>query len=709
MEYVQNVWEIEFSSGIGFSPKENYNKMTLVDLYAFVTDEQNESKFQLLRSNDDSVTQDQKSEIKKKLPWVTLSGVFAGKRAASKFNSEEVCLVQADFDHIDDPNALKKVLSELSCVAMTFISPSGNGVKAIVHVENGCKDFSIIWSSVSSFLKKNTGYEIDAATKDISRLMFLSYDADCFKNYSTVPLEISQVDENNGSEVSQQKKAFIGQINDDGDLTKVSNAMNSISCEDYQTWLQVGMALHNSFFASEEAKEVWSNWSSKSVKFNQKDIDSKWNTFDNYSGLPLTIATIFKLATENGWKNPKKIDKQVLTIEDCSEREQSGIKNIKDEWYFCSKTNSIINKSTFEELSGVGRDSLVKSTCGAKSFNFAIQQMERIYNAVHWWGYEGVLTFENNKLFSKWKTYVPSNGLFFDDNYQDGDALKILQTFLKLNYDEDELLLKWICCCVHGGLKKPDWGLALYGDKGGGKSIIFDLICSLIGVQNTSMRTPKQVEDKFNGDFEGKRLVFYDEMVAGKKELIDFQNDMKDKVTSKFLKVRAMRNDQFVVPNHIMFMMATNDAQGFPIEENDGRWLVLKTKIKVENRNAIDPDEKTVVDKMWNVIKNYAGNLFEELKLVDFNNIPRNAPETQYQKEVIEMKTSYTEEVVAEYVNEHLVDDCTFIKSSDFKDWTNEHNRKVNNNDLQKCFAKFNFVKSKKTFQGKEFRGWEKK
>lgn len=709
MEDVQNVWKIEFSSGVGFSQKENYHKMTLVDLYNFITDEKNESKFQLLRSNDDSVTQDKKSEIKKKLPWVTLSGVFTENRAASKFNSEEVCLVQADFDHIDDPNSLKKELSKLPCVAMTFISPSGNGVKAIVHVEKSCKDFSIIWSAVSNFLKENTGYEIDAATKDISRLMFLSYDADCYKNYRTFPLEISQVVESNGFEVSQQKNGFISQINTDGDLTKVANAMNSISCEDYQTWLQVGMGLYNSFFASEEAKEVWSDWSSQSVKFNQKDIDSKWNSFDSYSGLPLTIATIFKLAKENGWKNPKKIDKQILTIEDCSEMEQSGIKSIKDDWYFCSTTNAIINKKTFEELTYIGRDSLIRSTCGAKSYNFAIQQMERIFDAVHWWGYEGVVNFENKKLFSKWKQFSPKNEEVFNDNYENGSALKALQAFLKLNYDEEDLFLKWMACCVHGGLKKPDFGLALYGDKGSGKGIVFDIIRFLIGVENTCMRTPKQVDSQFNGDFEGKRLVFYDEIVTGKKEQLDFQNDMKDKITSSFLKVRAMRKDQYVVPSHIMYMMATNDAQGFPIEPNDGRWLVLKTKIEVQYRNIVKVDEKKIVDDLWCILKNHAGNLFEELKSVDFTDIPRNAPETKYQLEVVEMKTCYTEEVVAEYVNEHLISDCSFIKSSDFRNWTSEHDRKINNNDLQKCFAKFNFFKSKKNIFGKECRGWEKK
>ncbi|MEL7641018.1 MAG: BT4734/BF3469 family protein [Solidesulfovibrio sp.] len=706
MEELQNVWDLEFSHGIGFYPMQKYQKMTLKELYKFVTDEKNEKNFELLRSDNNSVSPERKSEIKKKLPWVTLSGEFTGNRSGNKFTSEKVSLVQADFDHVNEPNILKRMLAELPCVAMTFISPSGNGVKAIIHVENGCNDFSRIWSSVSIFLNKRTGHQIDAATKDISRLMFLSYDPDCYKNESTIPLKITQqVNESNIVE-TQNKNVIVSEMSIKDDLINVASALRYIDCEDYQIWLQVGMALHNTFFASEEAKQLWADWSQQSAKFNQSTMDYKWNSFKNYSGNKISIATIFKIATANGWKGKKQVYKQILRLDDCNEREKTGVKTLVDEWLFCSCDNKIINRNTFEELHGVGRDSLVKSLCGSKSYSFAIQQMQRIYNTIHWWGYHGIVYYDNKKLFSKWAPYVPQNKE--NENYNQGDAIKILEKFLEINYDEPELLLKWIACCVHGGVKKPDFGLALFGDKGSGKSIIYDIICSLIGVQNAVMRTPLQADSKFNGDFEGKRLVFFDEMVAGKKELLDFQNDIKDKVTGKELKVRAMKKDQFVVPNHAMFMMATNDSHGLPIEENDGRWLVLKTKIEVQNRIPANVDEKKVVDSLWGIIEKFPGYLFEELKSIDFKNIPRSAPVTAYQKQVNEMKVSYTEEVVAEYINENLHSDVSFIKSSSFKDWCIANQRKVNNNELQKSFAKFNYLKTKNKIDGKEYRGYQK-
>lgn len=700
-----------FSAGIGFGEKEKYNKLSLVDVYDYITDGENKQIFDAIRNADEEV----QNELKKKLPWVTLSGCFEGSRRKEKFNAENVEFVQADFDHIENPLELKHKLSKLECVKMCFISPSGKGVKAIIHVEKVCKDFLTIWKNVHGYLMEETGCEIDVATKDISRLMFLSYDENCYINYNSIPLQITEtenIEVRDNIPIKEEKQTNMFKTDSNNDFAKVRGALNYVDCEDYQVWLKVGMALHNSFFASEYAKQLWSDWSSRSAKFNQNNIDYKWNSFDTYTGKKVTIATIFKIAMDNGWKVPKTENKQILSVDDCNEREQNGIQNIKNEWYFCSKTNSIINKNTFEELNGIGRDSLIKSACGAKIFNVAIQQLERIYDTVHWWGYDGVIDFENKKLFSKWTPFVPQN---IGETYNPGDALKILKTFLNINYDESELLLQWIACCVHGKLTKPDWGLALYGEKGSGKGILFEIISALIGVQNTSMRTPKQVDGIFNGDFEGKRLVFFDEMVAGKKELLDFQNDMKDKITAKFLKVRAMRKDQYVVPSHIMFMMATNHGDGFPIEENDGRWLVLKSKIKVKNRNIVNQDEKNIVDRMWNILQNNAKHLFEELKAVDFSGLPRNAPETVYHREIVESKSSYTEEVVDEYVNEFLPDiirnscnDDGFIKASSFKDWCLQNGRKINNNDLRKSFFRFGYEIKKKRIDGKEYRGYQK-
>lgn len=68
---------------------------------------------------------------------------------------------------------------------------------------------------------------------------------------------------------------------------------------EYDDWLAVGMAIHN----ATEGKGVmlWDSWSQQSSKYNENAIRTKWTSFGSPHGEPITIATLKKLASENGW------------------------------------------------------------------------------------------------------------------------------------------------------------------------------------------------------------------------------------------------------------------------------------------------------------------------------------------------------------------------------------------------------------------------
>lgn len=77
------------------------------------------------------------------------------------------------------------------------------------------------------------------------------------------------------------------------------SALDCIPCDDYQIWLDVGMALKAGNFDI----SVWDKWSSKSSKYNSQEIVKKWDSFD---GTGITIATIFYYAKDYGFKYPTK-------------------------------------------------------------------------------------------------------------------------------------------------------------------------------------------------------------------------------------------------------------------------------------------------------------------------------------------------------------------------------------------------------------------
>ena len=74
----------------------------------------------------------------------------------------------------------------------------------------------------------------------------------------------------------------------------------------YEDWRNIGMALHHQYEGSDIGLELFDKWSSKGSKYEgQGSLDKKWQSFANYSGTPVTIGTLIKMATEGGANVPE--------------------------------------------------------------------------------------------------------------------------------------------------------------------------------------------------------------------------------------------------------------------------------------------------------------------------------------------------------------------------------------------------------------------
>src|SRR5690625_698053 len=85
-------------------------------------------------------------------------------------------------------------------------------------------------------------------------------------------------------------------------LSMVDSIPNDYS--DYDTYLSIGMAIHDASGGTDEGLEAWDQWARKSNKYNKMDIDRRWHSFGKYGGARVTAATLYKLATEAGWQEP---------------------------------------------------------------------------------------------------------------------------------------------------------------------------------------------------------------------------------------------------------------------------------------------------------------------------------------------------------------------------------------------------------------------
>lgn len=87
-------------------------------------------------------------------------------------------------------------------------------------------------------------------------------------------------------------------VNDD----QVREALELIEeyADDYETWVNVGMALHHQYDGGADGLELFDDWSQNSVKYKDGEADVKWRSFNNAprNRSPITFAYVLKLKND---------------------------------------------------------------------------------------------------------------------------------------------------------------------------------------------------------------------------------------------------------------------------------------------------------------------------------------------------------------------------------------------------------------------------
>ena len=105
---------------------------------------------------------EKRSDLKKQLPVICFSGVFKGTRHSNNL-VEHSGLIVLDFDSIENVNEKKNELKKYPFVISCFVSPSGNGVKAVIWIKDKEKHHEHYLSLLRDFT------DADKSTKDVAR------------------------------------------------------------------------------------------------------------------------------------------------------------------------------------------------------------------------------------------------------------------------------------------------------------------------------------------------------------------------------------------------------------------------------------------------------------------------------------------------------------------------------------------------------------
>jgi putative DNA primase/helicase len=179
-----------------------------------------------------------------------------------------------------------------ACNTYTELSPSGTGV----HI-------------------------IAAGTTDTTKSNAIGLEVYCGKQFFTVtgrrwsgtPAEVNPIDEKVIKRLQATVQAAKGgaartrppapQVAPDDDIERrLADALQCVSASvGYHDWLNIGMGLKAAL--GDRGFALWNYWSSKGDSYpGTEALDRKWHSFQSDG---VTEATVFKLATQAGWKPPR--------------------------------------------------------------------------------------------------------------------------------------------------------------------------------------------------------------------------------------------------------------------------------------------------------------------------------------------------------------------------------------------------------------------
>lgn len=127
-------------------------------------------------------SKEERNKLKAKLPAILFQGEFTHRAIIGLVNASGLMIL--DFDGITEDSELRNTFNKLKenkHIVSVFISPSGNGLKALLRINKvDATTYTKIFKSFKEEFKYNY---FDIATSDVSRVCFSSYDPNIYINY----------------------------------------------------------------------------------------------------------------------------------------------------------------------------------------------------------------------------------------------------------------------------------------------------------------------------------------------------------------------------------------------------------------------------------------------------------------------------------------------------------------------------------------------
>jgi len=331
-------------------------------------------------------------------------------------------------------------------------------------------------------------------------------------------------------------------------------ALPYIPVDDRDNWLHVGMALHYLDESWQDLpRKMWDAWSKKSSKFNKdNDQDTTWNHFRPDHKNPITVETVWRLAEEHGWVDPRGLRRPV-TLEDFLA-------------YMPTHTCIFIPTRELWPVESVNaRLPKIGKTLPAKWLfkNACIEQMT-------WAPGKPAIIRNQLVLEGGWEE---RHGVSVFNLYRPPPAIcgnpRAVQPWIELTFkvfcEEDaNHLIKWCAHKVQHPEVKINHALILGGAPGIGKDTMLEPIKHAIGHWNFKEVSPKQVMGRFNSCLKSIILRINEGRDLGDVDRYQFYDHLKDYIAAPpdVLRVDEKHLREYVIANCTGIIITTNHKTG---------------------------------------------------------------------------------------------------------------------------------------------------
>jgi hypothetical protein len=158
-----------------------------------------------------------------------------------------------------------------------------------------------------------------------------------------------------------------------------------------------------------------------------------------------------------------------------------------------------------------------------------------------------------------------------------GDVTPFLDLVARMIPDARDraILLSWCAALVQNVGSKFQWAVALQGCEGNGKSLFLRFVSEAVGIENTHLPNPEDMNEKYNTYIEGNLLIGVEEIhMEGRRDTLD---RLKKYITNDRVEVRGMAQDKRMTDNLTNWIFLTNHRDAIAKSRNDRRYAVFYT------------------------------------------------------------------------------------------------------------------------------------